>query len=377
MRFLIWACLCLGLASLAQAEEKQANLDFGGDAFRAGASVTFTTDGTDDLFMAGETVNAASDITGSANLAGRKVIISGRVGGDAYAFGMTVNATGPIGGDATLSGYDVTTGEVGGDLRASGAEVTVNGPVAGYALLSGGEVNLNAPVEGDVGIAAGEVEFGSEARINGTLTLYEKKPGTLEIPESVVSSDRVIRNQLKDWDKDFSDVSPFSLGKAIASFLVGVIVIAGLAALVASLVPEQLASIRRQILARPFGTLWFGFLALSTLLGSAILFAMTLIGIVLSPAVILIAVLAGFAGYVIGAYAFGVGLMLVFGRLEPDSIGERALAAGIGALAAGLLALIPFLGWLFVLALTLAGVGGIVMKIFAPRFFAANDYRGY
>ena len=65
MRFLIWACLCIGLASAAQAEDKQAILDFGGDAFRAGASVTFTTVGTDDLFMAGETVNAAADITGS------------------------------------------------------------------------------------------------------------------------------------------------------------------------------------------------------------------------------------------------------------------------------------------------------------------------
>ena len=377
MRFLIWACLCIGLASAAQAEDKQAILDFGGDAFRAGASVTFTTVGTDDLFMAGETVNAAADITGSATLAGRKVIISGRVGGDAYAFGMTVNATGLIGGDATLSGYDVTTGQVGGDLRASGAEITVNGPVAGYALLSGGEVSLNAPVEGDVAIAARDIEFGSGARIMGTLTLYEKTPGTLDVPENVVPSDRVVRNQLRDWNKDFSDVSPLSLGKAIAGFLVGVVVVAGLAALVASLVPDQLASIRRQILARPFGTLWFGFLALSALLGSAILFAMTLIGIVFSPAVVFLAALAGFAGYVIGAYAFGVGLMLAFGRLEPDSIGERALAAGIGALAAGLLALIPFLGWLFVMALTLAGAGGMVMKIFAPRFFAPDDYRGY
>ncbi len=62
--------------------------------------------------------------------------------------------------------------------------------------------------------------------------------------------------------------------------------------------------------------------------------------------------------------------MLAFGRLEPESIGDRALAAAVGALAVGLIALVPLLGWLFVLAVTLAGIGALCMRLFRPAFFS-------
>jgi hypothetical protein len=129
---------------------------------------------------------------------------------------------------------------------------------------------------------------------------------------------------------------------------------------------------RRQVLARPFRILWLGFLTQSAVIGAAVLFAMTVIGLLLVPAMVLLALAGGFAGYVIAAYSFGVGLMLAFGRLEPDSAGERAIAAGIGALAAGVIGLIPFLGWLFVLALVLTGIGAITARVFRPAFFAGT-----
>ena len=148
------------------------------------------------------------------------------------------------------------------------------------------------------------------------------------------------------------------------------IVVAALAALIAALVPERLAEMRRQILARPFHLLWLGFLTQSAVIGAGVLFAMTIIGLLLTPAMVLLALVSGFAGYVVAAYAFGVGLMLAFGRSEPDSIGDRAMAAGVGALAAGIIGLIPFLGWLFVLALVLSGIGAITVRVIRPVFFA-------
>ena len=129
---------------------------------------------------------------------------------------------------------------------------------------------------------------------------------------------------------------------------------------------------RRQVLARPFFTLWSGFLMQSALIGSGIIFAITLIGLVLVPAIVVLALGVGFAGYVVAAYSFGVGLLLAIGREEPGSIGARALAGAVGALAAGLLGLIPFLGWIFVLALVLSGIGAITIRIFRPAFFAKD-----
>ncbi len=366
------ALVALGLTAGAHAQDGPAIFDIGDDAFRAGATVLFEADGVDDLFMAGETVRARSAIAGSAHVAGRNVTLSGDVGGDVYAAGMEVEVTGGVAGDATVMGYDVTVGAVGGDLRLSGSDLSVEGPVAGYAMIAGDEVEIDAEIAGDVTLAARSVDFGPGARIGGTLTVYEDTPGTLEVPEAVVPEERVLRRQIEDWDPDAAGLPRPSPGRWVAKFLMGVIVVAALAAGIAALLPEQLASMRRRVLARPFGTLWMGFMGLSVLVGAAILLAMTLVGIVISPAAVLAAVILWLAGYVIGAYALGVGLTMAFGRAEPADVGDKAVAAGIGALAAGVLALIPFVGWLFAMALTLAGAGAIIVAWADPRFFGRH-----
>ena len=74
--------------------------------------------------------------------------------------------------------------------------------------------------------------------------------------------------------------------------------------------------------------------------------------------------------YILAVYAFGVALVQAVGRPEPQNVGERALCGGIGALATGIIALVPLLGWLFVLALTLTGLGAVVQRLFRPRFLA-------
>ncbi|MDF0601526.1 hypothetical protein P1J78_12345 [Psychromarinibacter sp. C21-152] len=370
MKRILTTLILICLSGAVAAQEEAAVFDFGGDAFRAGATVEFGTDGADDLFLAGETVRGRADIAGSAHLAGRRVEMTGAVGGDVYAAGMNVELAGAVTGDATLTGYTVRVGEVGGDLRATGSDVTVRGPVAGYALLAGDTVRIEGTVAGDVNVTARTLDFGPEASIAGVLTLYEETPGAMEIPERVIPADRVQRREKEAWQRDVGDMAPVTLWGALWRFVAGVLVVAAVAALAAAVLPESLAAMRRRILDRPLGTLWLGFLLLSALIGSAVVFALTIVGIFVSPAAIFLAVVAGFVGYVLGAYAFGVGLMLLAGRPEPATLGARALAGGLGALLAGLLALIPFLGWLFVLALTLAGVGAMTARLFRPRFFA-------
>ena len=164
------------------------------------------------------------------------------------------------------------------------------------------------------------------------------------------------------------DFRPINAGRVLASFIAGVIGLTALATLVAALIPDALAEMRRRLLAAPFGSLWVGFLAQSVIVGGMVVFAFTIIGLLAIPAFVLLAMVAAIAGYVVGVYSFGVGLLMAFGRSEPGSIGEKALSAGVGALVAGLIAAIPFLGWLFVLALSLAGLGAIAERLFRPRF---------
>ncbi|KAB7614445.1 polymer-forming cytoskeletal protein [Amylibacter sp. SFDW26] len=334
------------------------------------------TEGVDDLFMAGETVRSQKNITGSAHLAGRKIVSTGDVGGDAYLAGMDVSLDGKVSGDVTVSGYSIQVGEVAGDLRMSGSKLVISGPVSGYALIAGEEVRLEAAIKGDVSLSARKVSFADGAKIDGKLTVYEEKTGEIEIPSQVIPAERVDRRDISEWSEVTKGLKVWDWRVALLQFLIGVIVIAGIAALIAAIAPQKLADLRRGILERPFRTLWFGILAESAVVGSTIILMMTVIGLLLAPATVFITLIFAFAGYIVAAYAFGVALLMAAGKQEPNSIGSRAIAAGGGALAAGLIAMIPFIGWLFVLSLALTGVGSIVIWLFRPKFFASAEATG-
>jgi len=375
MRFFLAILISVLATAAARADEAGGRFAIGADAFRAAQTVVFAEGGHADLFLAGERARAEADISGTAHLAGRWLTQSGDVGGNLYALGMEISVTGAVAGNATLFGSEVTVrGPVAGNLRATGSKLEVTGDVGGYALLAGERVALDAAVAGDVALTAREVDFGPDARVAGTLTVYEAHPGDLAVPASVAPADRVERRKIEEWDADFGTPGGVSWRGALGGVLFGILVVAGVAALIAALVPDALAAMRRRILDRPLRSFGAGFVALSALSGAGLVVALTGIGILLTPAFFLLAGLAGFFGYVVGAYAFGVALLSAAGRALPDSIGDRALAAGVGALAACLIWLVPFLGWLFALAVTLTGLGALTLRLLPDHMLGGPRY---
>ena len=370
-RLILIAVLIMGVTTPLAAQDRSRDFDFGGDSFHAGGTVVFDSEGTDDLFMAGETVQGKQAISGSAHLAGRTISMSGAIGGDAYLAGADVTLDGAVIGDASLAGRNVQVGTVGGDLRIAGENLVISGPVSGYAMIAGETVAFNSVITGDVSLAAQTVEFSESARIEGRLTIYEEELGQLDIPVNVVPEDRIDRRDVSEWsDADEDGRVADWRRRASAEFLGGVAFIAALAALIAAFAPKKLANLRQNILDRPFRNLFFGFLALSAVIGSTVILIMTVIGWLLVPVTVSLALFSAFAGYVVAAYAFGVGFLKIFGRSEPDSFLSRALAAGVGAFVVAIIGLIPFLGWLFVLTVALVGVGAISIWLFQPKFFA-------
>jgi hypothetical protein len=370
MRLFSFALIFALVAGPAMAQD-DAGFTIGGDSFLAGQSIAFDAPGADDLFVAGQSVRAATDLTGSVYAIGQDVALDGAVGGNVHVMGQTVTLTGDISGDVSVAGQDLRmSGAIGGDLRAAGSFVEVAGPVAGYAILGGQTVRIDAEIAGDVMLGAENAIFGPGARIGGSLTLFEEDIGDLAVPDSVISEDRITRREIEDWEaRQMPQVVP-SIGDIVGRFFGGVVMVALLAALIAALIPERLAEMRRTVLAAPFRTLGVGFVTQSAIVGSVFVVAMTLIGLVLVPGILLLAGASALAGYVVGAYAFGVGLLLLIGREEPDTLAERAIAAGAGALVAGVLGLVPFLGWLFVIALSLTGIGAIIAAITGWRWGA-------
>ncbi|EPX86765.1 hypothetical protein Salmuc_01413 [Salipiger mucosus DSM 16094] len=359
-------------ASGAAAQDENALFDLGGDRFMAGQSVSMQQEGRDDVFLAGERVSLSADIAGTAHMAGRWLTVTGAVGEGLYAAGQEITVEAPVGGDATLAGQRVdVTAPVAGDLRIFGSEIGIAAPVEGTLLAAGEFVEIDGAVAGDASMAARTLEFGPEAAIAGTLTLYEDDPGTLEVPEGVIPEARIERREIEEWEHDYGDYAPdMGGGAAVVGFVLSVLLVAVLAACAAVFMPGTMAAMRARVLEQPLRTIVTGFVTQSALIGAAILLGMTLIGLLLTPAAIFLAIIAGLAGYIAGAYALGVGVLSAFGRDVPDSTGDRALAAITGALVAAVVALIPLLGWIAVMVLTLAGIGAVTIGLFRPRLFA-------
>lgn len=372
VRLLLCGLLMLAAPALAQDADASA-FHFGGDSFAAGGSVLLGDPGVDDAFAMGGRVELAAPLTGSAHFAGRRVVAGAEVGRDLYAVGADVTVTAPVAGDASLAGYDVAVGApVGGDLRATGSQVRITAPVGGYALLSGGTVSLDAPVSGDAAITADAIDFGPGARVDGQLTLYGRHAEGLSVPESVAPADRVARHATPAPPPASG---PFPVPEhapswfAIAAgFFGGALVLAVLVFLAALVAPVGMERLGDRIVERPFRTLWIGLLTLAVLIGGTILAVMTIVGILAAPAILLAIGIGCFIGYLVAVFLLGRLIWHRSGQLPPDTVGERALVALIGAVAASLIALVPFVGWLALVLLTVTGLGALSVGLFRPEF---------
>ena len=292
--------LCL-LAAPAFAET--AVLSIAQDRYEVGASVRFEGPAVTDLFMAGNRVVVAAPVAGSAHLAGRRVAVEAAVAGDLFAAGYGVQVSAPVGGDATVSGYEVTVGPVTGNLRAVGAEVSA-GPVGGYALITGADVTLTGAIAGDAVLVADQIDFGPEAKVAGTLTIYAEDPAQINVPATVAPAARVRIERQDSFDKgDWDQRMPVKLPvwRIISGFLTGVVISGLIAALVIAVAPKAVQNWRELALAQPGRAIWSGFLVTSALAGSGFVLMLTIIGVFLLPVMLIITCVAIFAGYALGS----------------------------------------------------------------------------
>lgn len=377
-RLILFVALQLSIisgASYAQ-DTDNASFDFGGDAYRAGKSVTLgeTTEG--DVFMAGDRLQIDAAATGSVHLVGRNVSVEDGVGGNLYAAGQSITVNAPVAGNATLMGQDIVIREgIFGNIRVAGQNVTLDNTIGGSAMLAGETLTINSTIAGDVNLAGEKIIFGSGARIEGALTLNHSDPESIVVPASVIDDARIER-VVTETDMNWVDHSTAAIKPSfwtVVKGMIGSIVAVTLGAtILAALFPRFVAGARASGLSAPVRTGWMGFLALSASIGSLFLVAATGIGVLLVPVSILLTILLGFLGYVLGVYILGVGVLSRFGVAVPDGLGDWALAALVGAVIAALVAFIPFIGWLCVLALVWFGAGAFVTRMFRPAFYNEN-----
>ena len=364
MRFIDLAALATmfaGFTGMALADETR--LSFGGDQYAAGQTVSVAGEPVRDAFVAGYDVTLGAPVTGDAHLAGFSVTDSAEVAGDVYAMGYSLNLSGIIGGDLTALGNSISLGApqpVGGNLRVAGQSVALNSPVQGAALITAQTLTLNSSIAGDLSFYGETISFGPDAKVAGRVII--QAPKEIAVPASVAAADRVSFIQLVV--PDYASEAGKTAQHAVRGFwpevwgnLIWWLMLLALGAALIALAPNRVAALEAAASQRPWRQLGLGVLGFAATLGLVPVTAMTVIGLVLLPLVLVVVAIACALAYLGGAYLVGLRIGRAFTPLDSNGRKLAILAAAI--VVAGLLAMVPLLGWLLTLLLLVYGFGAI------------------
>lgn len=369
----LWAALVL-LAMTGPVRAEMQTEMVGGDILMSGSGSAAPITAARDVVAAGPTVTISGTVAQDAHAMGFDVEIDAATAEDLTALGFSINLRGPIGGDLTASGFTMRlarAAEVGGNARLAGGTVTIDGPVRGSLAAMGADITLNAEITGDALITAETITFGPQARIGGTL--FYSAATKIDIPESVVASDRVTfapldhRGMMRDVGEMWSDWEHPVLPTYMSLFG-GFVITLGfffvIGAIFLSLMPNKVGRLEHSIAQRPWMALLSGVIGLSILFGLMPISALTVVGIPFVPIVLLATVAVWTLGYILGAYAVAMRAMRGTGVSENPTIWIRLFALLVGVTVIALLNFIPFLGWMANFALVLIGIGAMTMALF-------------
>jgi cytoskeletal protein CcmA (bactofilin family) len=147
-----------------------------------------------DLILAAGNAMITGDILDDALILGGSVSVLGLVGDDLRIAGGQVAVGGSVGGELVAAGGDVSIlpdADIEGDLYVAGGEVTIDGTVRGDVFFTGGRLTLNGVVLGDVRASLKkELRVGESAVVGGTLRYGA--PREAELPGGFVSAGRVL-----------------------------------------------------------------------------------------------------------------------------------------------------------------------------------------
>jgi cytoskeletal protein CcmA (bactofilin family) len=309
----------------------------------------------DNLYAVGGNININGSISGDLLAAGGNVMLSGEVLGDIAAAGGTLNIIGKVEGDARLVGGNINiSNSVGGDLIIAGGQISVMpGSIVGKDVdVAGGAVYINGIVSGNLRIAAREIKIGSNAIIKGTFDYYSEYPVTLEqgaVVQGATTFHKVNVPTKTPVSKGsiFGLISITWLIKSIMIFVAALVMLYFFKNQVKAIVEKSVLGFWKEALR--------GFIIL----------------IVLPIAVILsfISVIGSFLGFIAAPFygalliASSVISVLLFAKLllkhlfKKDNYELNWWVVAVAVLVLGLVALIPFVGWIFVLIIFISALG--------------------
>jgi cytoskeletal protein CcmA (bactofilin family) len=407
----IWRRIVLGLTLLGVMAFGLAGSLWAAD-FRGGETVIIAQDEVidDDLFVSGGRIEVNGTVKGDLFASGNEVVINGTVEGSLAIAGRTLQANGQVAGSVYGGGYALTLGpgakvgrnlyfggfsleteaesSIGRSLYAGDYQTLLNGQVTHDVVVSSGALELNGPVGGDV---SGEISRSEEGALPPFRPVF---PGAVEMvpPGLRVGEGAEIGGQLLVKETGVEVRPPsfwrqviWGVGRAIGRRVGEFIALLIVGGLLLYYWPRMVERSAAQAEEKPLPSAGWGCLV-------SLVFA---IGVpIVGVAIFLLALVGGFItfgrlfndilglggaslGLVIAAFIFVLSLVtkavvaflggrLILTRLAPQMQPGWVTdfwSLALGAFIYEVLRIIPFLGWLIGVLVTLVGLGAIYFVV--------------
>ena len=367
----------LVLSSSLPALADQQNFVFGGDSYAAGQTTSITEPVARDAFEAGNTVTLAVPVAQDAHLAGFNVQSTSEVGGNLYAAGFNVSIGGVVKGDITAFGNTIsvhTTQPLAGNIRVAAATFTLDSATEGAVLVTANTATINAPIKGDLSFYGQTLAFGPNAVVSGDVLVHA--PKAIAVPPNVAPAERVKFTELTspEYPTQVGQTAEMVAKGFWASVWAAVgwfILLLAVGAAFIALNPRLVGNLETLAAVRPFRRFGLGILAFASVVGLVPVVALTVVGLLLVPFVLIFVFIACSLAYLAGTYLIG---SAIGGRMVPlKNTSQKIAAMAVSLIVAALLVAIPFLGWLISLAIVAYGFG-VVAALVMTRWSA--DDRG-
>ncbi len=338
-----------------------------------------------DLAAFSEKILINGDITGSAILSSNKLTVNGHIERSLRVFANSILINGRVDRAFLVFGNDIDINEgatIGQDVTAFGNTIHVSGVVQGNkSSIRGAVVTIAGTFTGDVHIQGEKIRIEPTAVILGDLTYTSNREESITIaPGATIEGATTWLPQAPDKTEETSTTTVLvvTLSKLLAAFLFGIILLS----LLRKYGEEAFYQIRNRFatsLAVGILALLIFLFAILVLIVTIILFivglalssgdsaaigAMALIFSILSLPICSFATITGavifYSGKIVVGFLLGYAVVRLFVP-SPAVLGKLQLFTGLLVLT--LLFIIPYVGFLIYLFVSIVGAGAIILGI--------------
>ena len=307
-------------------------------------NIRATVDG--DVVAAGQRVTVDGDVEGDIIVAAQEIEIRAKVNDDLRAAGQYIRVTSPVAGHIVAAGQSITISEDVGDWAwLAGNTVEVLGDVGGDLKIRAGKITINADVGGNAELIGENLQLGPQANVLGDLTWRGENKADISPAANI--------------EGEFIEEPPPGIAEEMVdgggmSFTLSVIVAVMAFYL---LFPRPLSAGADRIATRPVVSLALGFAVFVAVPVLAFILIFSPLDAWFGLALLCIYIVALFLSVLTGLFAVSD---LTLRRIRSNPAMWQALAAIlVTVLLVGLLAQVPYLGFIAVLSIWLLGVGAL------------------